>query len=379
LFAAPASFVYQGQIVKPNGLALESNSVVFTIEVVSPGSEACILYRERHTLNMMGSNGVFALEVGDGARAGTNFADTSTLPEALDNSSAPLTGLTCSSGTSYAPTQTDSRKLRVTFDEGSGPTTLAQDHKIVSVPFAQSAASINGINAADLLVQRDDPGNYVLNQANLENVFNDSNYTELLALLAGTSSNYLSSLPGSNFDMNTNKIINLDDPTDPTDATNKNYVDSNIGGAMADTATIAALTVGEAGQVLTWNGTQWTSAPAGLDNTKLPLDGSAAMTGSLDMGAQSISNAQDITLSNDLNVGNNVNVGNDVLVSGGIGVATGINSDGPIGLNAQNQLLFRDLDDSNFVGFRAPLDVTLECGRQFGVDLREEFTISMVV
>ena len=76
-FAAPANFVYQGQIVKPDGMALESNSVIFTLEVISPGAEQCVLYRERHTLNMTGSNGVFALEVGDGSRLPSpNFEDT---------------------------------------------------------------------------------------------------------------------------------------------------------------------------------------------------------------------------------------------------------------------------------------------------------------
>jgi predicted nucleic acid-binding Zn-ribbon protein len=358
--SAPASFVYQGQIIKPNGHTLEANNVKFTVEVISPGIEECTLFREQHTINMMGSNGIFAIEVGDGVRVGASYADSATLASALNNSIGNLTGLTCMSGSSYEPTSGDFRKLRITFDDGSGPNTLAQDHRIVSVPFAQSAASVDGKLGDDLIVRNQD-SNFVLTQDNLESIFTDTNYPELMALLNGTSTTYLSSMPAANFSMNSNRITDLDSPVDPNDATNKNYVDSTIGGLTADPS-IASLSVAETGQVLTWNGTQWeTSEIVMEDTTKLPLAG-GTMTGAIDMGNQNITNANQISLNGDLNADGNANILGDALVSGGIGVATGINSDGDISIHDLQALqLGNDIyGSSNYVGFRAPTVIPVD-------------------
>jgi hypothetical protein len=354
LFSAPGSFVYQGQIIKPNGHALDANNVQFTVEIISPGAEQCILFRERHNVNMVGSNGIFALEVGDGVPVSSSFTTASSLAAALNNSAGTLTGLECASVGEYTPSMNDHRQLRITFDDGSGPNTLTQDHRILSVPYAQSAATLNGLEGADLLVQREEAG-LVLNQDNLESVFTDTNYPELMALLNGTSSTYLSSMPAADFSMNSNRITDLESPVDPNDATNKNYVDSNIGGQMIDPS-IASLSVAETGQVLTWNGTQWVTSEIVMeDTTKLPLAG-GTMTGAIDMGNQNITNANQISLNGDLNADGNANILGDALVSGGIGVATGINSDGDISIHDLQALqLGNDLyGSSNYVGFRAP-------------------------
>ena len=81
--AAPESFAYQGQIIKPDGHALEASSVDFIIEIVSPGAEECILFEESHTINMTNSNGLFSLEIGSGARTGTDYEDVTSLNDAL--------------------------------------------------------------------------------------------------------------------------------------------------------------------------------------------------------------------------------------------------------------------------------------------------------
>ena len=41
LLAAPEQFAYQGQIIKPDGQALEAINVTFTLQVYSPGVEEC--------------------------------------------------------------------------------------------------------------------------------------------------------------------------------------------------------------------------------------------------------------------------------------------------------------------------------------------------
>ena len=166
--AAPGNFVYQGQIIKPNGQALEASSVTFTLQIFSPGVEECLLYEENKVLNMTSSNGLFSIEVGTGTRNGVvDYEDVTSLAVALSNSTGLVTPSTCLGGVNYTPAATDGRILRVTFDDGSGPVTLAQDHNIVSVPYAVNAGSINGLAAGDIL-QANTGGSYVLNQANLE-------------------------------------------------------------------------------------------------------------------------------------------------------------------------------------------------------------------
>ncbi|MBY0315488.1 MAG: hypothetical protein K2Q26_08210 [Bdellovibrionales bacterium] len=61
----PASFVYQGQITKGNGDPLEANPVVFNVRIYSPVND-CLLYEEQHSVNMLGSEGMFSLSIGGG-------------------------------------------------------------------------------------------------------------------------------------------------------------------------------------------------------------------------------------------------------------------------------------------------------------------------
>ncbi|MCB0379545.1 MAG: hypothetical protein KDD33_13720, partial [Bdellovibrionales bacterium] len=83
--ASPSSMIYQGQILKPSGHALEEPVVTFTVEIFSPGAEECLLYQETHTLNMTGTKGVFTLPLGEGSRSGSDWEDTSTLVQAFNN------------------------------------------------------------------------------------------------------------------------------------------------------------------------------------------------------------------------------------------------------------------------------------------------------
>ncbi|MCB0378609.1 MAG: hypothetical protein KDD33_08970, partial [Bdellovibrionales bacterium] len=351
--ASPASLVYQGQIIKPNGHALEAASVTFKVEVFSPGAEECLLYEESHIVNMVGSKGIFGLPLGEGIRAGSDFEDTATLIQAFDNSSGTISPTTCSIGSTYTPTASDRRKIRLTFDDGTGAVQIASQD-IHSAPFALSAASVGGLVPANIL-QVNTSGSYVLDQSNLENIFENSNYTELLALIGGTSSQYMVSAPSSAVDFNGQQITSVATPSSGTDAANKNYVDQNIGGQAVDGVTIAALGAAQDGQVLVWDGIggRWTTAAPAGDSTKLPLAG-GTMTGAINMGAHNISNANDIALNNNLSVGGGVSV------TGGIGVGTGINSGGPIQLTNQNELRLGDADNSNYIGLAAPATVSTD-------------------
>jgi hypothetical protein len=304
--AAPESFTFQGQIIQPSGQALEGTNVQFTIELLAPGlpdNTPCVLYSEEHTLNMQNSNGVFSVEVGSGSGITSDYAGVTTIGDALGNG-VTITAVT-GGCVDYIPTLTDGRQLRLTFDDGtSGPITITQNHDIVSVPFAYSAASINGLTPADLL-NRDTSGSNVLTQANLVWLFETARYTELQALINGTSTQYLSGAITADLSLGSNRITNLANPTAGTDAANRDYVDQNIGG---NTANIGTLGPGNDGQVLTWDGSAGqfvASLPTTIDATKLPLAG-GTMTGPIDMGAQNITN------------GNNVTIGGNMIATGGI-------------------------------------------------------------
>ncbi len=317
--AAPANFSYQGQIVKPNGQPLEGSNVTFYIEILSPAPSECVLYEEYHTLNMTGSNGIFAFEVGDGTQSGSDYEDVNSLTDALSNSIGTISPTTCVVGPNYTPSAGDGRQMRVTFDDGSGPNTLATNHQILSVPYADSASSVDGLTSADIL-RINNGGSFVLTQANLEWIFaNGARYAELQALIDGTSTQYLTATPTGDVSMNSQKIINVADPTAANDAANKNYVDTNIAGQPTDAATLSGLAGAENGHVMYWNGTEWTAgAPAG-DSTKLPLAG-GTMSGAINMGNQDITNGNNITANgavsaNGLSTGTNLafyNTGNYV-------------------------------------------------------------------
>ncbi len=371
-FAAPAKFTYQGQIIKPNGQALESNSVQFTLEILSPEPELCVLYKESHTVNMTNSNGIFSLTVGEGVKPGDgSYEDLTSLADALDNSIGMVAPTTCALGPNYTADPSDGRKLRLTFDDGSGPVTLAQDHNVVSVPYASNASSLNGLSASEILTINSGTG-FNLDQNNLEFVFSDANWSELQALLDGSSASFTAGAPTTDVNNNNQKIVNLADP-DPlvdSDAVNVGYANSYIGGQQVNSSDLDALGVGEDGQVLTWDGSQWNSEVID-DVTKLPIAG-GTMTGSIDMGNQNLLNANDvlannnISASNDLGVGNNLSVtldatvGNDLTVSGGIGVTNGINSAGPVILSNENEVRFSENtgNGSEYVSLKAPASLT---------------------
>ncbi len=342
---APAYFTYQGQIIKPNGQALEANNVYFQVEILSPEPELCVLYEESHTLNMINSNGIFAVTVGEGARPGDgSFQDLNTLTNALNNFTGVVSPDDCVAGPTYTPDPSDGRKLRITFDDGSGPVTLAQDHNVVSVPYAANAASVSGITASELLRINSGTG-FNLTQTNLDFVFNDANWTELQALLDGTSSSFSAGAPTADVDNNNQKIINLDDPNPvaDTDAVNVRHARSYIGGRAVDTTNIGSLAGGaDVGKVISWDGTQWITSVID-DTTKLPTAG-GTMSGPIDMGNQNITNVDQIT------------TGGNVTVGGGIGVTNGLISGGNLQVNNEMELrlLENSANGTEYVSLKSP-------------------------
>jgi len=259
LFAGPQSFALQGQIIKPDGTELEAANVSFQVQIYSPAPNQCLIYEETFSgVDMTDSKGLFNLAVGTGIQSGADFEDTYAFSSVFNNGGAAVTPTTClSGGPTYTPSANDQRLLRLSFDDGTGPVTLAQDHVIRSAPFAQQAGAVQGLGASDLLQVNTNTAQ--LTQVDLETVFAaPSDVTELRSLIDGTSSDYLVSSPSASVGFNNQRVTDVAAPTDSTDATNKNYVDSNLGGNIINTGPLSAVDTGE---VLTWNGSQWEGKP----------------------------------------------------------------------------------------------------------------------
>ncbi|MGE3760165.1 MAG: hypothetical protein AB7H97_20540, partial [Pseudobdellovibrionaceae bacterium] len=305
LLASPLAFAQQGPqnlnisggLFQANGTPISSSSVNFKLEVYDK-TGACLLYSENHYgQDLSNTKGGFALELGKGASAnnpidGSN--PTALSAKVFENSGAIAGGWAgCPSGATLA--NGDNRLIRVQYDLGSGFVTMTPDVPIGSAAYAMIAETLQGKRPADFIQVHDDVTND-LNQANVENIFSSTNYPKLTALLGGTSGDYIPSTPTSAVGFNNQRITNVAAPTAASDATNKNYVDSNIGGKTADVTGVGPAT-GD-GHTLIWDQAtaKWiTGVPTAIDNTKLPLAG-GTMTGAIDMGANNITNTGHITM-----------------------------------------------------------------------------------
>ncbi|MEK7356827.1 MAG: hypothetical protein AAB250_10280, partial [Bdellovibrionota bacterium] len=184
--AATAGITYQGRIIKPNGDALDGSNVQFRIQIRTPGNENCLMYEEVQALDMSSSKGVFALTIADGA-SGTRVDSSGIGIDKVfaNRGSFTFDPTTCTSGSTYSPNASDSRRLAVYFKEtpaSAWEPIPVQD--INNVPFAYEAKQIGGFDATSIVRVAD--GATLGNIAPLSN----ANYNALLALVAGTSSQY---------------------------------------------------------------------------------------------------------------------------------------------------------------------------------------------
>jgi hypothetical protein len=213
---SPSGITYQGRILKPDGTPLAGASVQFKMQLRTPNSNNCLMYEELQALDMRNSNGVFSLTINDGSGSRT---DTTALGlNRIFANLVPFTfdPTTCSSGNDYSPSSGDGRALVVMFkDETMAGWEPIPAQRINYVPYAFDSIQVQGFTAS-ALVRVQDPSGTLGNISPLSN----ANYTELLAIIGGTTAQY-------------------------TKAGQLNGV------AMPAMST---------GQVLGWNGSAWTSA-----------------------------------------------------------------------------------------------------------------------
>ncbi|RYZ84301.1 MAG: hypothetical protein EOP06_18305, partial [Proteobacteria bacterium] len=232
---AGASVSYHGRVTNPDDTPLESAAVVFKIQVRSPGTSSCLLYEETRTVNMLGSNGMFVIPIGDGNGTRTASDPGITIENVFSNNSAlNFISLSCNSGSTYTPASLDSRRLTVTFNDTSSsygaqamaPMDVNHVPLAIHAVEAQSALTVGGVAATNVL--------RVTGTA--APALTGANYSALMNLILGTSTQYLgasSTLAG-----------------DVTGTPSTNKVTQIQGRPVSSTAP-------SSGQTLSWNGSTW--------------------------------------------------------------------------------------------------------------------------
>jgi hypothetical protein len=161
--AVPSALTFQGKIVKMNGQPLEYGNVSFLFQITNP-SGSCLIYQEQVTgYNMVNSGGLYDVPIGSGTiqypLGAVSVLSVFSNLDTYNCGSCTLSGATysCTSGSStYSPAVGDSRRLRVSFYDGSGWSTVTPDNVIRSMPFAGFAGEsekLGGKTAADFLLK----------------------------------------------------------------------------------------------------------------------------------------------------------------------------------------------------------------------------------
>lgn len=220
----PAGLGLQGLLTDSSGQPV-LGTVTFRLQVLD-STESCVLFEEYHTAqNLTATSGAFTLNMGSGS-GGVNKVDNSASIKAniFRNDVTPLTVTDCTNPLVLSSGL--NRKVRITFDAGSGPVTLSPNVTIQSSAYASVAETLQGKSPSEFAVLKDDAST-VLNQSNLETLFSATNFPTLMGLVAGSSTTY-------------ERAGRLNGATLPTIGT---------------------------GESLRWNGTGWDSFVAGSGGT----------------------------------------------------------------------------------------------------------------
>lgn len=188
---AGAVITYHGRLLDSNDRPVERTHVTFRIRIYSPNPSKCLLYEESRDINMVSSQGVFVIPIGDGDGTRTGSDPGLTIEKIFSNESVLISNLNCNSTNSYLPQTLDQRQMVVSYDDHSGygwdtlPSMLLNH-----VPFAVSShdtQKVGGTPAKSILRVIDpDTNNPAFNAPPLT----PSGFNELVSLINGTSLNY---------------------------------------------------------------------------------------------------------------------------------------------------------------------------------------------
>ncbi len=177
-WAQNKGITFQAMIKDTSGKLVSASGVSVNAKVLAPNG--CIL-REENFSGASIVDGWLSLAIAKGTVGGSDPGLS--VQQVFDNALSK-NGLTCiavdgsvnGSITSYVPTSSDVRKLRIEFVNGSD--TVVADFNMRSMPFASNSETLNGIADTGFVKIN---GAQNLNQTNAESIFN--RYTKLDAIL----------------------------------------------------------------------------------------------------------------------------------------------------------------------------------------------------
>ncbi|MBX3023272.1 MAG: hypothetical protein KF799_16480, partial [Bdellovibrionales bacterium] len=288
----PRSLNISGSLYDSTGTAILNSSVHFRVEIRDKAG-LCVLYSELHNAqNLSDTKGAFSLLIGSGSSPQNFLSGTSTLDAAVFKNPGAVPAFTgCASGLTM--TTGDERVIRVYYNIGSGLTRLEPDVPVVASAYTMVAETLQG-KTPDAFLQVQGTATSNLSQTNVEYAFSLTNWQRLKDLLDGVSSQYLPTAGTGTFNFGNRVVTGIATPGTTSDAVNKVYADTYIGGKGTDLTSVGSGFGG--GQTLVWDQGQnkWVTGVA-ADSTKLPLLG-GTMQGSINMGGYELVNVGSISM-----------------------------------------------------------------------------------
>jgi hypothetical protein len=181
-----SGITYQGRILDPAGAPVTDSAVQFKLQIRTPDASNCLMYEEVQTIDMSANDGAFAITINDGSGIRTDSSGYTIDNIFANRSSYTFAAAVCTGSTTFIPNTGDGRRLQVYFKS----TTMTVWEPIPAqnlnfIPQAIEAKQVGGYQPGDLLRVDKTPAQTVA-------AFTYSDYTNLVALLAGTSTQYLS-------------------------------------------------------------------------------------------------------------------------------------------------------------------------------------------
>jgi hypothetical protein len=290
-----SGITYHGRLMKPDGTPVLAVATQFKIQIRSPGAESCLLYEEVQTKDLRDTDGIFSVTLFDGTGTRLDSSGFSMSQIFANRGTLTFSAGTCAVGTTYSPSQTDSRSLQVSINDGGGWEEFSAS-PISLVPTAIEATQIGGYKQEQLIKVAD-------GVSTVGTELNSTSWTELLALIGGTTTQYVKPSAANTFTGATTftgtSTFNLVPkssavPADGADLTNKTYVDAQISAALPNVGiagTYAKVTTDAKGRV---------TAGTGLVDADIPTLASAGKVSGNAINSGTISGTADINSSGNL-------------------------------------------------------------------------------
>jgi len=189
-FAVQSGITYTGRLLNPDLTPVVNGAVSFRMQIRSPDSQNCLMYEEVQTKDLSQSGGAFSITINDGT--GTRTDTTGYTVNRIFGNQGALTFVasTCSTGSgtdTYTPNASDGRAFQVYFKSSAMSTwEPLPEQSINFAPMAIEAQQVGGFPAATI-VRVADP----VTGPSSVSALTPANYTTLLALIGGTSTQYV--------------------------------------------------------------------------------------------------------------------------------------------------------------------------------------------